>query len=436
MTTNKTVYVGMSADLIHEGHMNILKVASTYGEVVVGVLTDEAIASYKRLPFMTYEQRKAIVENIKGVAKVVPQTTLDYVPNLTELKPDYVVHGDDWKTGRQAKTRQAVIDALAQWGGELIEPEYTENISSTQLNKAVREIGTTPTIRAGMLRRLIGAKKIVRILEVHSPLAGLIAEKSNVDKDGQSYTFDGMWSSSLTDSTVRGKPDTEVLDLTSRVNNINEVFEVTTKPLIYDGDSGGKLEHFPFMVRTLERTGVSAVIIEDKVGNKRNSLFGADGGQDQDTIEGFCEKIKAGKKAQVTENFMVIARIESLILEAGMDDALKRAFAYVDAGVDGIMIHSSQKQPDEIVEFLSKFRSKDTATPIVVVPSSYNTITEDELADAGANVVIYANHMLRASFPAMQTVAESILQHGRSKEADDMCLSIKKILTLIPEDGV
>ena len=432
----KTVYVGMAADLIHEGHMNILKTASEYGDVVVGVLTDEAIASYKRLPFMTYEQRKIVIENIKGVVKVIPQKTLDYVPNLQSIKPDFVVHGDDWKTGRQAKTRQAVIDALTEWGGQLIEPTYTADISSTQLNKAVREIGTTPTVRASMLRRLIDAKPIVRILEVHSPLAGLIAEKTEVEIDGQIHSFDGMWSSSLTDSTVRGKPDTEVLDLTTRVGNINDTFEVTTKPLIYDGDSGGKLEHFPFMVRTLERTGVSAVIIEDKVGYKRNSLFGVDGGQNQDTIEGFCEKIKAGKQAQVTENFMIVSRIESLILEQGMDDALTRAFAYVQAGVDAIMIHSSQKDPAEILEFIAKFRAKDSTTPIVVVPSSYNTITESELIDAGVNVVIYANHMLRASFPAMQTVAQSILENGRSKEADDMCLSIKKILTLIPEEVV
>ena len=432
----KTVYVGMAADLIHEGHINILKTASTYGDVVVGVLTDTAIASYKRLPFMTYEQRKAVIENIKGVVKVIPQDTLDYVPNLQALKPDYVVHGDDWKIGRQAKTRQSVIDALATWGGTLIEPEYTANISSTQLNKAVREIGTTPTMRSSMLRRLIDAKDIVRILEVHSPLAGLIAEKTAVEVEGQIHTFDGMWSSSLTDSTVRGKPDTEVLDLTTRVGNINDTFEVTTKPMIYDGDSGGKLEHFPFMVRTLERTGVSAIIIEDKIGYKRNSLYGVDGGQNQDTIEGFCEKIQSGKKAQVTENFMIISRIESLILEQGIDDALMRAFAYIEAGVDGIMIHSSYKDPAEILEFLSKFRAKDTSTPVVVVPSSYNVITEQELIDAGVNVVIYANHMLRASFPAMQTVAESILTNGRSKEADDMCLSIKEILTLIPEKVV
>ena len=432
----KTVYVAMIADLINEGHMNILKVAAEYGDVTVGILTDEAIVGYDKLPYTAFEQRKNIIENIKGVVNVIPQTTEDYTENLKKLKPNYVVHGDDWKIGRQVKTRQAVIDTLKEWGGELIEPEYTQNVGLGKLNRVEKEIGTTPTVRASLLRRLIRAKDTIRILEVHSPLAGLIAETAEVEVDGNIKSFDGMWSSSLTDSTVRGKPDTEVLDLTSRINNINEVFEVTTKPMIYDGDSGGKLEHFPFMVRTLERTGVSAVIIEDKVGNKRNSLFGADGGQDQDTIEGFCEKIQLGKKAQVTPNFMVIARIESLILEAGMDDALKRAFAYVDAGVDGIMIHSSQKTPDEIVEFLTKFRAKDDTTPVVVVPSSYNTITEAELAKAGANVIIYANHMLRSSFPAMKTVAESILKHDRSKEADDMCLSIKEILTLIPEDGV
>ena len=432
----KKVYVAMAADLIHQGHMNILKVAQDYGDITVGLLTDKAIASYKRLPFMDYEQRKAVIENIKGVTKVIPQETLDYVPNLRALKPDFVVHGDDWKTGTQAKTRQAVIDALTEWGGELIEPEYTANISSTQLNQAVRAIGVTPTVRLSTLRRLIAAKDMVRILETHSPLSAMIAEQASVTVDNRPRVFDGFWSSSLTDSTVRGKPDIEALDLTSRVNGINEIFEVTSKPMIYDADSGGKLEHFPFVVRTLERTGVSAVIIEDKVGMKRNSLFGAEADQQQDTIEGFCAKIKAGKKAQVTSDFMVIARIESLILEQGMDDALARAFAYVGAGVDGIMIHSARKEPDEILEFLKLFRAKEPDIPVVVVPSSYNSITDRELSDAGANIVIYANHMLRASFPAMQAVANSILENGRSKEADDMCMSIKKILTLIPEEIV
>jgi phosphoenolpyruvate phosphomutase len=360
----KKVYVGMSADLVHPGHMNILKTASELGEVSVGLLTDKAIASYKRLPYMTYDQRKAVIENIKGVVSVIPQETLDYRPNLELIRPDIVVHGDDWKEGVQAKTRQQVIDTLAQWGGKLVEPSYTDGISSTALNKSLKELGTTPDIRRSRLRRLIDSKDIVRIMEAHNALSGLIVE--NIQGDN-SVEYDGMWSSSLTDSTSKGKPDIEAVDLSTRINTINEIFEVTTKPMIYDADTGGIPEHFAFTVRTLERTGVSAVIIEDKTGLKKNSLFGNDVAQTQDTIENFCQKIQMGKKAQVTVDFMIIARIESLILDKGMDDALQRANAYVVAGADGIMIHSRQKTPNEILEFCQIFREQHPNTPIFVV---------------------------------------------------------------------
>jgi len=338
----KKVYVGMSADLVHPGHMNILKVAATLGEVTVGLLTDKAIASYKRLPYMSYDQRKIVIENIKGVKEVIPQESLDYRPNLEMLRPDIVVHGDDWKEGVQAKTRQNVIDTLAKWGGELVEPSYTSGISSTNLNQSLKEIGTTPDVRRKRLKRLIDAKPIVRIMEVHNALSGLIVE--NVKSDG-AKEYDGMWSSSLTDSTSKGKPDIEAVDVTARINTINEIFEVTTKPMIYDADTGGIAEHFAFTVRTLERTGVSAVIIEDKTGLKKNSLFGNDVAQTQDSIENFCHKIHIGKRAQVTDDFMIIARIESLILDKGMEDAIERAKAYIKAGADGIMIHSRQKTP-------------------------------------------------------------------------------------------
>ncbi|MEA1955423.1 MAG: phosphoenolpyruvate mutase [Campylobacterota bacterium] len=426
---NKKIYVGMSADLVHPGHINILKEASKLGEVTVGLLTDKAIASYKRLPYMTYEQRKEVIENIKGVLKVIPQETLDYRPNLEMLKPDIVVHGDDWKNGVQSKTRQQVIDTLAKWGGKLVEPSYTNGISSTQLNNSLKEIGTTPDIRRSRLRRLIDAKPIVRIMESHNALSGLIVE--NVKSD-MGIEYDGMWSSSLTDSASKGKPDIEAVDVSTRINTINEIFEVTTKPMIYDADTGGIAEHFAFTVRTLERTGISAVIIEDKTGLKKNSLFGNEVAQTQDTIENFCQKIQTGKKAQITDDFMIIARIESLILEAGMDDALKRANAYVEAGADGIMIHSRQCEPDEVLEFCKFFREKHTTTPIVVVPTSYNQITAKELSEAGINVVIYANHMLRAAYPGMMDVAKSILEDDRSFEAEKNLLSIKKILDLIP----
>ncbi len=352
----KTVYIGMSADLIHPGHTNIIRKAAELGEVTVGVLTDQAIASYKRLPFLAFQQRKDVVDNIKGVAHTIPQSTLDYRENLRKLKPDYVVHGDDWQTGIQSKTRQQVIDTLAEWGGELVEISYTPGISSTQLNESLKEVGTTPDIRLKRLRRLIDAKPVVRVLEAHTPLCGLIIENANANVDGVKIEFDAMWSSSLTDSTSKGKPDIEALDLTSRLQNINDTFAVTTKPLIYDADTGGIPEHFAFTVKSLERIGVSAVIIEDKVGLKKNSLFGNEVPQQQANIEEFCHKIKVAKQAQVTDDFMVIARIESLILEQGMDDAVTRAQAYIEAGADGVMIHSRQKEPTEILEFCSLYQ--------------------------------------------------------------------------------
>ena len=426
---SKKVYVGMSADLVHPGHMNILKVAATLGEVTVGLLTDKAIASYKRLPYMTYSQRKAVIENIKGVKEVIPQETLDYRPNLKLIKPDFVVHGDDWKEGVQAKTRQQVIDTLATWGGELIEPSYTDGISSTALNKSLKELGTTPDIRRSRLRRLIESKEVVRIMETHNALSGLIVE--NI-KANNGIEYDGMWSSSLTDSTSKGKPDIEAVDVTARINTVNEIFEVTTKPMIYDADTGGIAEHFAFTVRTLERTGVSAVIIEDKTGLKKNSLFGTEVEQTQDSIENFCAKIKVGKKAQITDDFMIIARIESLILDKGMDDAIARAKAYIEAGADGIMIHSRQKSPNEILEFCKILRDYNENIPIVVVPTSFNQITAKELSQAGVNIVIYANHMLRAAYPGMKNVAKSILENDRSFEAEEQLLSIKEILDLIP----
>ena len=428
----KKVYVGMSADLLHPGHINILKKASELGEVVIGVLTDKAIASYKRLPFMSFEQRKEVVENIKGVSKVVPQETLDYTDNLNLIKPDIVVHGDDWKEGVQFKTRQKVIDTLANWGGELVEFSYTQGISSTQLNNSLAEIGTTVDVRRARLRRLIHAKSIVRILEAHNALSALIAENTEMERNGQMVSFDGVWSSSLTDSTAKGKPDIEAIDMTSRLSAVSDIFEVTTKPMIFDADTGGKTEHFEFTVRSLERAGVSAVVIEDKTGLKKNSLFGNDVVQTQDSIENFSDKISRGKAAQISDDFMIIARIESLILEAGMEDALTRAQAYIKAGADGIMIHSRHKDPAEIIEFMQKFRAMDENTPVVVVPTSFNAVTVEEFIDMGVNVVVTANHMLRAAYPAMLSVAKSVLKNGRSLEAEPDCMSIKEILEFIP----
>lgn len=428
----KTVYVGMCADIVHPGHLNILIQAARYGEVVVGLLTDRAIASYKRLPFLAYEQRRMVVENIKSVSRVVPQDSLDYVPNLRALRPDFVVHGDDWRSGIQRETRQRVIDALREWGGELIEIPYTPGINSTLLNARVREAGVTPEARMKALRRHIEDRPIVRVIEVHNGLTGLIAERAAVEKDGTLRTFDAMWVSSLTDSIAKGKPDIEVVDLTSRLSTIDMIMEVTTKPVIVDGDTGGPTERFGFMVRSLERAGVSAVVIEDKTGLKRNSLFGNDVVQTQDDIDSFCAKIGHGKRSRITEEFMVIARIESLVLDRGMDDARARAEAYAAAGADGILIHSKSKGPAEVLEFCEWYRKMPWRVPLVVVPTTYNAITEDELRRAGVNIVIYANHLLRSAYPAMVRTAESILTHGRSREADPDCLPIKEILTIVP----
>lgn len=428
----KKVYVGMSADLVHPGHLNVLKEAAKHGEVMVGLLTDAAIASYKRIPFMEFAQRKIVIENIKGVSQVVPQETLDYVPNLRKYKPDYVVHGDDWKEGVQRQTRTKVIEALAEWGGELIEVPYTQGISSTQLNKALKEIGTTPELRLKSLRRMLQVKPLLRFLDIHNALSGLIIEHAVIDTPSGERQFDGMWGSSLTDSTAKGKPDTEAVDVSARMTTLNEVLEVTSKPIIYDADTGGQIEHFKFTVKTLERLGVSAVIIEDKTGLKKNSLFGNDVSQTQDSIENFCEKIKAGKKAQCTDDFMIIARIESLILGKGQDDAFARAQAYLAAGADGIMIHSREKSPDEIFEFCKRYAAVPNRMPLVAVPSSYNQVTEQELQDHGINIVIYANHLLRSAYPAMMDTAKSILTNQRSAECDARMLSIKDILELIP----
>ena len=423
----------MSADLIHPGHMNIIKKAAELGEVTVGLLTDEAIASWQRVPYLTYEQRLEVIENVKGVSKVVIQKTHDYTENLKMLRPDFVVHGDDWKTGVQKKIREGVIETLKEWGGELIEFPYTKGISSTQINNSLREVGTTPTIRLQRLKRLLNAKPFVRIMEVHNALSGLIVENATANNaQEQEIEFDGMWSSSLTDSTSKGKPDIEAVDLTARMTTTNEIFEVTTKPMIFDADTGGKPEHFEFTVRTLERTGVSAVIIEDKTGLKKNSLFGNDVEQTQDSIENFCHKIKVGKRAQVTEDFMIIARIESLILDQGLEDALTRAKAYTEAGADGIMIHSRKKDPSEIVAFCEQYRAYNKDIPIVVVPTSFNEITAQNLSEVGVNVVIYANHMLRSAYPGMMNTAKTILANDRSHEAEKSLLSIKEILELIP----
>ena len=429
----KKVYLGMIADIMHPGLINIINEGAKYGDVIIGLFTDKAIATHKRLPYLTYEQRETVVRSIHGVSDVVPQDDWSYVPNLVKYKPDYIIHGDDWLEGPDKYIRDEVFKVMEGLGGKVIEIPYTKGITSSGLAEELESLGTTPQARLKSLRRLITAKPIVRIMESHCGLTGLIIEHTKVEVGNEIREFDGMWASSLTDSTSKGKPDIEAVDLTTRLHDLNDSLEVTTKPVIYDGDTGGKTEHFVFTVRTLERLGVSAVIIEDKVGLKQNSLFGTDAVQTQDTIEGFCSKIKAGKEAQVTRDFMIIARCESLIAGKPVEDALERCHAYVAAGADGIMIHSKNKDGQDIKEFCQRFREVDNHTPIVAVPTTYGQFTEAELAEWGINIVIYANHMLRSAYPAMVKCAERILETTRCQEAsEEYCMPIKQILNLIP----
>ena len=429
----KTVYLGMTGDIIHPGLISIIQKGAEYGELIIGLLTDKAIATHKRLPYLTYSQRKQIVENIKGVSKVIPQDEWSYIPNLRLLKPDYIIHGDDWKEGKNSKLRAEVFEVMKEWGGEVIEIPYTKGIDQTALDNDSKIIASTPEVRLRSLRRLLDAKDFLRFMEAHSGLSGLIVEHAKVECENITKHFDGMWSSSLTDSATKGKPDIEAVDLTSRLQGLSDILECTTKPIIFDGDTGGIAEHFVFMVRTLERNGVSAVIIEDKMGLKKNSLFGTAVKQELASTEEFCNKIAMGKKAQLTDEFMIIARIEELIAGKSVSDALTRAFASVEAGADGIMIHSKKKSGEDIKEFCLEFRKKYSRIPLVLVPTSYNHIKEAELANWGANIIIYANHLLRASYPAMQKCAKSILQNERSLEADELCMSIKNVIELIPQ---
>ena len=434
--SNKIVYMCFSTDIIHTGHIELIKKAARLGKLVVGVLSDEAVVSYKRFPLIPFKERKALFSNIKGVSRVIEQTELSYRENLEKLHPDYVVHGDDWIVGFQKPVRDEVVSILATYGGMLIEYPYASDEKYNELEKRARQELSLPDVRRSRLKKAIAMKGLVRAIETHSGITGLIAEKTVVnDEEGKSYQFDAMWISSLCDSTAKGKPDIELVDMTSRFRTIDDIMEVTTKPIIFDGDTGGLIEHFVYTVKTLERMGVSMIIIEDKTGLKKNSLFGTEVKQTQDSIENFSAKIRAGKRAQKTADFMIVARIESLILEKGMEDALARAFAFVKAGADGIMIHSRKKDPKEIFEFVEKFRKQDKITPIVVVPTSFNSVTEDEFKERGVNVVIYANQLTRSGFPAMRNAAETILKNHRAKEADELCMPIKEILTLIPEDN-
>ena len=427
------IYTCFSTDVIHEGHLHIIEEARKYGDVYIGVLSDEATIRYNKFPTIPLSERVEMIKKIPGVTDVLVQDEVMYDKIVSQLKPDYIIHGDNWKEAPLSALRDNAEKLLSAYGGKIIDVPYTFNENVKRVDKKTNERLAMPEYRRKRLKQLLGLRPIVKAMEVHSGLTGLIVEKTVVEHEGEFDQFDAMWISSLCDSTAKGKPDIELVDMTSRFRTIDDVMDVTTKPVIFDGDTGGLTEHFVYLVRTLERMGVSAIIIEDKTGLKKNSLFGTEVQQTQDDIPHFCEKIAAGKRVQLTDDFMIIARIESLILERGMEDALERAHAFVKAGADGIMIHSRKKDPAEILEFCDRFRADNKDTPIVVVPTSFNVITEEELAQHGVNIVIYANQLTRSAFPAMEQTAKDILKYHRAKEVDDRLMSISKILTLIDE---
>lgn len=429
----KTVYTCFSTDVIHEGHINIIRNAKKYGQVIVGVLSDSAMVRCNHFPLISFDERVRLIKSIEGVDRVVVQDQIMYDEIIDELRPDYVIHGDNWNTGPEKSIRDGVVSLLSKYGGELIDVPYTYNENVRRIDSRIKEKLSMPEFRRKRLRQLFGLRPIVKAIEVHSGLTGLIAEKTIVEHEGEFDQFDAMWISSLCDSTAKGKPDIELVDMTSRFRTINDVMEITTKPIIFDGDTGGMIEHFVYTVRSLERMGVSAIIIEDKVGLKKNSLFGTEVQQEQDSIAHFCEKIQAGKRIQLTDDFMIIARIESLILERGMEDAMNRARAYVEAGADGIMIHSRKKSPEEIFSFCDQFRAENQRTPLVVVPSSFSSVTEMEFEEHGVNIVIYANQLTRSAFPAMEQTAKEILMYHRAQEVDHRLMPIKDIISLIDE---
>ncbi len=431
MKKKKSVYCALSADILHEGHINVLKIANKLGDLIVGLLTDNAIASYKKLPHLNFNQRKIIVKNIKFVKNVVPQKTLDYTDNLNLLKPDIVIHGDDWKSGIQKNIRKKVIKTIKKWNGKLVEPKFSKNISSDSIKQKISKIGTSPDTRRSKLKRLLDAKKIVRILECHSALTGLIIEDLKITDKNRYEEFDGMWSSSLTDSLLRGKPDNQSVDYSSRINGLSPILDVTTKPIIFDGDNGGRIEHLPFLIKTLERNGISAVVLEDKVGLKKNSLFDNQKNVQQDTIKKFSRKLSIAKQTKISNDFMIVARIESFILGKGFKDAMKRAEAYVKAGADAILIHSKKQKPSEIFKFGKEFFKSKYYKPIIAVPSTYSKTYEKDLVKNKISVVIYANHLLRASYPAMLNAAKSILSKKRSFETEKNIVPIKDIISLI-----
>lgn len=428
---NTTVYVPLATDVIHEGHLNIIKKANKLGQVIIGILSDKAITQYKQLPLFSEFERIQEARKLKNVNQVIVQNEWSYKKILKKIKPNYFIHGDDWKKGIQKKIRSEVIETLKKTGGKLVEVQYTKGISGYKIKKKLLKLGISPDHRKSLLRRLINSKEIVRIIESHSALTALIVDRLSLTRNKRIVEFDGLWSSSLTDSTLRGKPDNQSLDYTVRINSLSDILDVTHKPIIFDGDNGGRIEHLDYLIKNLERNGVSAIVIEDKKGLKLNSLFKNQDSSQQESIGEFCKKIKKIIRVRISKDFLVIARIESFILNRSENEALMRATKYAKAGADGILIHSKNKNPKEIIDFAKKFRKIINNIPLVAVPSTYSRTYEKELIKNGFKIIIYANQLLRSSYKSMSDTAKSILKYGRSYEAEKKISSINELINLI-----
>jgi phosphoenolpyruvate phosphomutase len=432
MIDQKTVFVVMSAEIFHPGHLNIIKVARDLGEVTVGLATDRFNARYKRLTLMSYEDRKAIVENINGVKNVIAQDTLDLAPILRELRPDYFVHGDDWKFGPLKAVRQQVLEVMQEWGGVLVEPPYTEGISSTKLNAAWRSIGATPETRIRHFRRMLEFQPVVRLLEVHNSLSGIIIERTLVEGNERDKEFDGMWYSDLTDSLAKGKPNSSFVDLTSRINTIHGILESTTKPLIVEAGNGGITEHFVSTVKTLERLGVSAVVIADKVGYE-GAVFSLNGNEPvQEDVNDFARKIASGKKTQVNKDFSIITQINSLVMHEDVENALRRARVYIEAGVDALMIHSNVETLTDFFEFCRSYRNLEDKVPLLAAIPARSSLDEDQLISAGVQFIVYPDQLLRAAYTSMLNAAKTLLIQARASDVDELYAPISEICDFVP----
>ena len=430
---NKTVYVPLAVDLLHSVHISILKKAKRYGKVIVGLMTDKAISEYKQLPILDYNERFKILSGVKFIDEIVEQKNWDYSENIKKYKPDYFIHGDDWKKGIQKNQRKKVIKTLKRYRGKLIEISFSKNISSSEIKEKIINYVSNSNNKVSRLKQMMKAKNLVKILESHNSLTGLIIENLKIKKKKINVEFDGMWSSSLTDSATKGLPDNSSLSFSARISSLNDMMDVTTKPLVFDADNGGQLEHLPYLVRSLERSGVSAIIMEDKVGLKKNSLFKNQSGTKQDKPEHFAKKIKIISNSRKNKDFMVIARIESFILGKGLKDALKRAEIYSKAGANAILIHSKETTPKEIFSFAREFRKSKNFIPLVSVPSTYSKTYEKDLIKNGFKLVIYANQLLRAAYPAMLNTAKDILVNSRSFDAEksNKIIPISEIISLV-----